>query len=99
MVDGIKFASQREAKRYAELKLMEKAGKISGLKLQPKYSLLEPFVYRGEKVRGLTYIADFEYRENGFVVAEDCKGFRTDVYVIKLKLFKKQYQHLEHRET
>lgn len=98
-LDGYTFASKREMRRYAELKLLEKAGQISGLRMQPRYVLIEPFEYRGEKVRGMSYVADFEYQENGTTVVEDAKGFRTDVYAIKLKLFKFKYPELEHRET
>jgi dsDNA-binding SOS-regulon protein len=33
-IDGITFASKKEAKRYSELKLLEKAKKIEDLQLQ-----------------------------------------------------------------
>ena len=56
-VDGIKFASKREAARYGELKLMEKAGEIEGLRCHPSYDL----EVNGEKIG--TYTADFEYFE------------------------------------
>ena len=82
------FDSQREFNRYAELKLLERAGRISDLKRQVKYELI-PAQY-GENGRCLyratNYIADFVYTENGKTVVEDCKGFRTDVYQIKKKL-------------
>lgn len=38
-VDGIVFHSAKEARRYAELKLLEKAGQIRNLLLQPRYRL------------------------------------------------------------
>lgn len=82
VVDGISFMSAKEARRYSELKLLERAGEISGLKLQPRFSLkvLDRLV--------TTYVADFQYLErDGSVVVEDAKGFRTDVYKIKAKLF------------
>jgi hypothetical protein len=38
-VDGVTFHSQKEARRYSELKMMEKAGKIEQLELQPKFAI------------------------------------------------------------
>ena len=38
-IDGITFDSKREMKRYCELKLLEKAGEISGLELQPEFDI------------------------------------------------------------
>lgn len=91
-IDGIKFDSKREAKRYSELKILETAGKISDLKLQQKFILI-PAQYecrngkKGKCVeRECAYKADFSYLENGEIVVEDVKGFRTDVYKIKRKL-------------
>lgn len=85
------YDSKREAKRAAELKLLEKAGVISHLQEQVVYELI-PSQYRivnGKKKcieRAIKYIADFQYVENGNTVVEDVKGFRTDVYRIKKKL-------------
>lgn len=75
-VDGISFMSQGEARRYSELKLLEKAKQIQGLQLQVKIPLYAK----------INYIADFVYYENGKKVIEDFKGFRTSVYKIKKKL-------------
>lgn len=77
VVDGITFDSQKEAKRYQELKLMQMAGAISNLELQKKYSI---------DINGVHvcfYVADFAYVENGESVTEDVKGVKTDVYKIK----------------
>lgn len=85
------YDSKKEAKRAAELKLLEKAGVISHLQEQVVYELI-PSQYRivnGKKKcieRAIKYIADFQYVENGNTVVEDAKGFRTDVYRIKKKL-------------
>ena len=82
------YDSKKEAKRAAELKLLEKAGVISNLQEQVVYELI-PAQYRivnGKKKcieRAMKYIADFQYVENGDTVVEDAKGFRTDVYRIK----------------
>lgn len=92
-VDGFVFDSKREANRYSELKLREKAGEIFDLELQPKFEC----IVHGEKI--CTYIADFRYKEypslesNSPVrkstyrtVVEDSKGVKTDVYRLKKKL-------------
>ena len=78
-IDGIVFDSRKEANRYAELKLLEKAKQIYTLKLQPSF----PIVINGQKI--CTYKADFQYFENYKDVVEDVKGFRTALYRWKKK--------------
>ncbi len=92
-VDGITFDSKKEAVRYIELKLLEKAGKIKQLKLQPDFKLLDSFEYENKKIRGISYVADFQYidMESGIEVVEDVKGVKTQVYNIKKKLFLNMY--------
>lgn len=90
-VDGITFDSKKEADFYAELKLRERAGEISHLRLQPRYLLQEAFKYNGKQYREIEYVADFEYIENGVTVVVDVKGFKTAVYMIKRKLFLYRY--------
>ena len=86
VVDGIRFASKAEARRYQELKMLEKAGKISLLALQPKY----PIVIKGKTVT--TYIADFVYLDHeGDPIVEDVKGMKTPVYRLKKKMVEAQY--------
>lgn len=85
-VDGFVFASRHEANRYSELKLMESAGEITHLGLQPKF----PIFVAGNLI--CTYIADFEYRtKSGTYVVEDAKGVKTDVYRLKNKLVRALY--------
>lgn len=90
-IDGIRFDSKKEAEYYAELKLREKAGEISHLRLQPRYLLQEAFKHDDKQYREMEYVADFEYIENGKTVVVDVKGFRTAVYMIKKKLFLYKY--------
>lgn len=98
VIDGIKFASQKEGKRYEYLKAEESAGTITGLALQTRYTLI-PSQYEmgqikanGELKKGkcleraVEYISDFEYDVNGVHVVEDVKGMATPQYVIKRKL-------------
>lgn len=91
-VNGIRFDSKREANRWAELRLMERAGKIQKLKRQVKY-LLIPSQYRDGKCveRECCYLADFVYIKDGHLVVEDCKGFRTPEYRLKRKLMLERY--------
>ena len=87
IVDGLKFDSRKEANRYCELKLLERAGRITDLKLQQKFELLPSQRINGKVAeRPLTYIADFVYKENGKTIVEDTKGFKTKEYIIKRKL-------------
>lgn len=90
-VDGIKFDSKKEASRYQELKLMERAGVIQNLELQKRFELIPSFKVDGKTIRGITYKADFCYCENGQYVVEDVKGYRTEVYKLKAKLFAYRY--------
>lgn len=84
MVDGCRFDSKREARRYAELKLLHGAGQIRNLRLQVRY----PIAVKGLDV--CEYIADFVYDEpdgDGWRhVVEDAKGHKTAVYRLKKKL-------------
>lgn len=89
-VDGIKFDSKRESRRYLELKAMEKAGLINDLELQKRFELIPGYELNGKKIRAITYVADFYYfdQEKSEWVIEDVKSkaTTTDVYKIKKKL-------------
>ena len=91
------FDSIAESKRYKELALLEKAGQIKGLKLQPKFLLQEGFKKNGKTYRKIEYIADFMYIENGKVIIEDVKGMETDVFKLKRKMFEYKYPGFELR--
>lgn len=90
--DGMSFDSSREYKRYCELRLLEKAGKIRDLQMQVKFELLPSQKVNGKVAeRACNYIADFTYIESlgdgsGQLVVEDTKGFKTKDYIIKRKL-------------
>jgi hypothetical protein len=81
-IDGILFDSAKEAKRYAELKLLLRAKLISNLEMQVSL----PIIINDVKI--CSYVADFKYEENGRVVYEDVKGFRTAIYNLKKKIVK-----------
>ena len=93
-VDGITFDSKKEAARWAELKLLERAGEISFLERQPSFVLIPKQTRDGKLVeRQLVYKADFSYQDNktGETVVEDVKGFKTREYLIKRKLLLWEY--------
>lgn len=87
MVEGIRFASKKEAKRWQELNLLVKAKIISELERQVTYKI----IVNGELI--CKYILDFKYlnMDNGEFVHEDSKGFRTKEYNLKKKLMKAIY--------
>lgn len=89
VVDGIKFDSKKEAKRYQELRLLRRTGEINNLRLQAPYVLIDKSKYG----RAIKYIADFVYYDNGLKkeIVEDTKGYRTDVYKLKKRLMAERY--------
>lgn len=94
--DGILFDSKREAARYAELKLLERAGEIRLLERQKKYVLIPAQRQDGKLIeRECSYKADFTYLErqgaDWVAVVEDVKGVTTDAYKIKRKLMLYKY--------
>ena len=91
MVDNILFDSKKEANYYTKLKILKGAGKITDLELQKKFILQDKFTLNSKTYRAITYVADFVYKENGQVHVVDTKGYRTQVYKIKKKLFMKKY--------
>ena len=80
--DGQKFDSVKEFHRWGCLRLLERAGRISDLKRQVSFELIP----KQDGERACSYVADFVYYEDGKMVVEDCKGFKTDVYRMKKKL-------------
>ena len=100
-VDGIRFASQKEARRFLYLKGLENSGEISDLRLQVNFTLQEGFTKpTGERVKPIVYKADFTYRKKGekggytLYIVEDVKtkGTRTEKYKIKRKLFMEKFR-------
>ena len=52
----------------------------------------------GERHRGISYEADFEYREGETLIVEDVKGFETQVFKLKKKLLLHRYPGLVFRQ-
>lgn len=96
VADGIKFDSKLEAERYAQLKILERAGVIRELELQPSFELLPSFRKNGKTWRKTVYKADFRYilTKDDRIIIEDVKGSTaviTDVFRLKQKLFEYKY--------
>lgn len=87
------FDSKKEGVRYIELKTLQMGGEISELQCQKVFWLIANRYYGGVYVRGCKYIADFYYYDKTLksYVAEDVKGFPTEVYKLKKKLFLEKY--------
>ena len=91
VVDNILFDSKKEANYYIKLKILKDAGKISGLRLQEKFVLQPSFKLNGKTYRAITYVADFVYKDDKGMHVVDTKGYRTETYKIKKKLFMKKF--------
>lgn len=92
-IGEITFDSKREAERWSHLRLLERAGHISGLRRQVSFELAPPVKFEGaaRAKPALRYFADFEYVENGARVVEDVKSPATvkkEAFVMKRHLMK-----------
>lgn len=88
IINGEKFDSKKEAERYIELLLLQRAKIIKDLKRQVPYVLIPTQRDENGKVieKECKYYADFVYTKNGKTIVEDAKGMRTQEYKIKRKL-------------
>ena len=94
---GRTFDSNKEYKRYCQLRAWQEQGVISGLECQKRFVLVEKFTYRGLKMAGVSWIADFYYFNGQEWVAEDVKSPVTrkkPEYIIKKKLFMLKYPEI-----
>lgn len=81
-LDGIKFASKKEAKRYRDLKTLQELGEILFFLRQVPFHLQA----------GVKYVCDFlVFWTNGEVTIEDVKGIKTDMYIVKKKMVEATY--------
>lgn len=92
VIDGIRFDSKAEAKRYQELELLQRSRGIYDLKRQVTFAL---YGKNGSPI--CKYRADFMYSENDRVVIEDVKGVETADFKLKRKLFNDNYPDIEFR--
>ncbi len=100
--DGIKFDSEREARRYGELKFLLKQGRIRDLRLQANFTLVEGYTtVEGKRIKPMVYRADFTYERatepdiagvvHWLPEVEDAKGMHTQTYELKKKLLQDKY--------
>lgn len=98
--DGYTFDSKKEYARYCQLKTMLKARVITDLYLQPEFEIIPKMKdEKGKTLRAIKYIGDFKYTQDGNTVVEDTKGFATDVYKIKKRLFLLKYPEYIFKES
>lgn len=94
IVDEIQFDSVLESRYYKELKSLQENDKILFFRIQPRYMLQDPFEKDGKKYRQIDYIADFEiHHKDGSIETVDVKGFETEAFLLKKKLFENKYPH------
>lgn len=93
--DGHIFDSAAEARRYRELRLLERANVIEGLKLQPEFILQPAYKRNGKRIQAIKYRGDFLYIEDGVLVVEDVKGVETPVFRLKRKMFEYVYPEIQ----
>ena len=93
IIDGITFASKKEALRYSELKLLQKAGIVKNFVCQPVYPLQDGYKRSdGKRIRPINYVGDFFIvYTDGRMELEDVKGVETEVFKIKRKLLEAKY--------
>lgn len=98
-IDGIRFDSKLEGKRWCQLKILERTKEIKDLKRQVPFILIPSYIKNGEKVQPLKYFADFTYIDckTNKLVIEDIKSepTKTAVFKIKKKIFEWRYPDLE----
>lgn len=82
------YSSRKEARRAAELKILERIGDIQNLREQVVYVLAPSVVRKGRKRPPVRYIADFVYMQAGKEIVEDVKGISTPMYRMKAHLMK-----------
>lgn len=97
--DLVTFDSKKEGKRYDELILLSKQGIIKNLILQPEFEIIPTVKWNKKTLCKIKYIADFKYEKDGKTIIEDVKGFKTDIYNIKKRLFLLQNQDVEFIES
>lgn len=102
VIDGVAYDSKKESRRAVELQYLERADKIKNLERQKRFILQEGFVNnQGQKIRPISYLADYYYEENGQKIVEDVKSpaTRTQVYMLKKKLFQFKYPDIKFIES
>lgn len=93
--DDIKFDSKAEVAYYKHLLKEKEKGNVVSFELQKKYVLMDKYRHpkTDKAVRAITYTPDFEVTyPDGKIEVVDIKGFQTEVFKIKMKLFMERYK-------
>ena len=102
VIDGHKFPSKKEGKRYLELKLQQHCGFIKNLELQPRYILQDGFRRKGKWISQIAFTPDFRYHKDCEIFVEDVKGgnaTKTEAYSIRKRLLLKKELDINFIET
>jgi predicted nuclease of restriction endonuclease-like RecB superfamily len=90
----INFDSIAEAEYFDKLYLLQKAGQIKDLKLQPTFEIATAYKIETtatktgkSKVGSMYYTPDFQYEKDGKTYVVEVKGFKTASYQMRKKLF------------
>jgi len=96
-VGAITFSSKKEAMRYQELLVLQRAGIVTRIECQPRFLILDAFKKNGKKWPARHYIADFRVTyADGHQEIEDVKGrYTTEVFRLKWAFFEARYPDLE----
>lgn len=95
-IGGVRFASRREGRRFLELQLLEKAGIIRDLELQPRFPLTVVREATGEVIDVGRFTGDFRYVDvaTGKRIVEDVKSpatAATEAYRLRKRLVEAQH--------
>ena len=97
---GRTWDSAKELKEYEKLLLLQKAGAIKTIEIQPIFVLQPSYKRGGKTIRAMKYIADFRLvLSDGKEIVIDVKGFKTPVYELKKKLLLYKYPDIDFREV
>lgn len=91
VIDGLRFDSAAEGRRYQQLRMLERAGEIQDLRVHPRYVIIDALRVGSRREKAIVYEADFAYTEGGLPVVEDVKGVETAVFRLKRRLFLQRY--------
>lgn len=98
--EGHSHPSAAEARRCSELHLLQRAGHITRLVIQPQYWFeIKGVPIKHDNGRRVGYKPDWKYFEGDLSVVEECKGFRTADYPLRKAIFKAFYPYITFRET
>jgi len=89
------FDSIKESLHFELLYNMLISKKITNLILQPEFEILPSIKWNNKTLKKIKYIADFSYEQNGIKYIVDVKGYRTDVYKLKMRLFLMKYSEYQ----